>query len=63
MKVLETECFNEKVVKAEEYLRMIEDPEKKENIKSAEIIPPKLGRSSFGKIRIKFNIPTYQVKL
>jgi hypothetical protein len=33
------------------------------NIKSAEIIPPVLGTSGFGKIRVTLRIPKYEVKL
>ena len=31
------------------------------NIKSVEIVPPQIGKNHFGKIRIEFKIPLYNV--
>ena len=34
----------------------------RKNIKSVIIIPPQIGRNDFGKIRIEFNSPLYEMR-
>ena len=45
----------------EDFLRMKQDHSR--DIKSAEIVPPVLGKPGFGKIRVTLRAPRYEVNL
>ncbi len=49
-----------KDISPQEFLTMREV--EKANIKSIEIIPPKIGKNDFGKIRVELKTPLYDVR-
>ena len=51
----------EKFYTPEEFIKMTE--EEKRNIEDSRIIPPQLGRGSFGGILVKFRVPVYSAEV
>lgn len=54
-----TKAFYELILTPSEYAKLSEDD--RENIKSVQIIPPKLGDNHFGKIKIVRKHPVFAV--
>ena len=49
---------SEETLDVKEYLKLT--PADKANIEKSQIIPPKLGEKSFGKIMVKYRVPVYR---
>lgn len=58
-KTYDTKASMEEMLSPQEFLRL-KDSER-ENIKSAQIVPPKLGQHGFGKIKVTRKTPIYLV--
>lgn len=57
--ILEARPLSEELVSPLHYVKL--DDSEKSKIKSAEIVPPKLGDKHFGKILIKYKSSVYKV--
>lgn len=58
-RVYDASAVSEEIVTPQEYLKLRESD--RENIKSAQIVPPKLGQKHFGKIKIIRKTPIYVI--